>query len=59
MRVKKLIKRFHAHCREHRSPNTVRSYVSRLRPLKKRLGDRRIESLDPDDRDLARNQDLI
>jgi site-specific recombinase XerD len=39
------IERFLAHTREHRSANTLRSYTSRLKPLRGMLGEREIESI--------------
>lgn len=49
MKVKKLVRRFLCFCKQHRKPNTYRCYRGRLKPLRRRLGDRRIRSLTHDD----------
>jgi site-specific recombinase XerD len=45
MRLEDAIERFLSHTREHRSANTLRSYTSRLKPLRLMLGEREIESI--------------
>lgn len=49
MKVRKLVNRFMDFCREHRKPNTIRSYQSRLRPLVDAMGGRKLASLTMDD----------
>jgi site-specific recombinase XerD len=49
VKVATLIEKFMQHCREHRRPNTIRSYAGRLKALGEQLGERELASITYDD----------